>query len=45
MIAGAIKGTPTGDDNSIESATVANMFWDLYQMRGEIRGRITDPRF
>jgi NADP-dependent 3-hydroxy acid dehydrogenase YdfG len=45
MIAGAIKGTPTGDDNSIESATVANMFWDLYQMRGEIRGRVTDPRF
>jgi NADP-dependent 3-hydroxy acid dehydrogenase YdfG len=43
-IAGAIKGTPTGDENSIESSAVADMFWKLYQGRDEIRGRVTDPR-
>jgi NADP-dependent 3-hydroxy acid dehydrogenase YdfG len=43
-IAGAIKGTPTGDENSIEAAEVAGQFWDLYQARNEIRARVTDPR-
>ena len=39
-IAGAIKGTPTGNDLGIEPATVAEAFWTLYQTRGGIRARV-----
>ncbi|MDR3472260.1 MAG: SDR family NAD(P)-dependent oxidoreductase [Devosia sp.] len=43
-IAGAIKGTPTGDAESIEAAEVAGKFWDMYRTRSEMRMRVTDPR-
>jgi NAD(P)-dependent dehydrogenase (short-subunit alcohol dehydrogenase family) len=42
MVAGIVKGT--GSDNgqgTIESTTIANKFWDLYQARSETRARVT----
>ena len=42
MVAGAIKGTPFDNGSmTIQGATVAERFWDLYQGRGEIRARVT----
>jgi NADP-dependent 3-hydroxy acid dehydrogenase YdfG len=41
MVAGGIKGTPTGSADGIESSTVANKFWELYIARGEIRARVS----
>ena len=41
-VAGAIKGTPFDNGSmTIEGATVAERFWELYQGRGEIRARVT----
>ncbi len=41
MVASAIKGTPwAGGGEGIESSTVADKFWELYQARGEIRARV-----
>jgi NADP-dependent 3-hydroxy acid dehydrogenase YdfG len=42
MVAGSVKGTPWDQGNAtIEASSVAGKFWDLYQARGEIRGRIS----
>jgi NADP-dependent 3-hydroxy acid dehydrogenase YdfG len=42
MVAGAVKGTAfAGDGQGIESSAIANVFWDLYQARGEIRARVS----
>jgi len=41
MIAGAIKGTPWGNADSIEPSIVADKFWELYQARDEVRARIS----
>ena len=41
MVAGAVKGTAfAGDGGGIESAAIADKFWNLYQARDEIRDRI-----
>jgi short-subunit dehydrogenase len=41
MVAGTVKGTAWDSGNAtIEAATIANKFWELYQGRGEIRARI-----
>ena len=41
MVAGVVKGTPWDSGNAtLESATIANKFWELYQARGEVRARI-----
>ncbi len=39
-VAGSVKGTPWGNDSSIDPATIADKFWELYEGRGEIRGRV-----
>lgn len=39
-VAGSVKGTPWGNDSSIDPATIADKFWELYESRGETRGRI-----
>jgi NAD(P)-dependent dehydrogenase (short-subunit alcohol dehydrogenase family) len=36
MIRGTIKGTPTGNSNSVEPSRIADKFWELYQTRGEM---------
>ena len=48
MVAGIIKGTPVAGNGdgiesltAIESSTVADKFWELYQARGEIRARVS----
>ena len=41
MVAGAVNGTPTGNGQGIEGATVAAKFWELYQTRDEIRARVS----
>ena len=41
MIAGAVKGTAWAADGGIESSTIANTFWDLYQARAEIRASVS----
>jgi len=41
VVAGAVKGTAWASDGGIEGATIANRFWELYQGRGEIRGRVS----
>jgi len=41
MIAGTIQGTPWDTGNSIDPATVADQFWALYQVRGEVRARVS----
>lgn len=40
MVAGAVKGTPTGGAGGIEADAVADRFWMLYKARGEIRATI-----
>jgi NADP-dependent 3-hydroxy acid dehydrogenase YdfG len=42
MVAGIVKGTrwDSGRAN-LESATIANKFWELYQARGEVRARVS----
>lgn len=35
MVRGTIKGTPTESANSIEPATIAEKFWELYRSRGD----------
>jgi NAD(P)-dependent dehydrogenase (short-subunit alcohol dehydrogenase family) len=40
MIYGTVKGTPSGNDNAIDPAVVANTFWDLYRSRSEPRARV-----
>jgi len=41
MVASAIKGTPwAAGGDGIESSTVADKFWELYQGRSEIRARV-----
>jgi short-subunit dehydrogenase len=42
LVAGNIKGS-AGDKGAatIDGATVANKFWELYQARGEVRARIS----
>lgn len=39
-VAGSVKGTPWGNDSSIDPATIADKFWELYEGRGENRGRV-----
>lgn len=42
MVAGAIKGTSSDSGGqAIESSTVANKFWELYQARGAVRARVS----
>ena len=41
MIAGAVKGTPTGDDVAIDPAEIAASFLDLYRSRDAVRARVT----
>ncbi len=41
MVAGTIKGTPWSNGDSIDPATVADKFWELYQTRGEVRARVS----
>lgn len=41
MIAGTIKGTAWENADSIDPATVAEKFWELYQARDEIRARLS----
>jgi NADP-dependent 3-hydroxy acid dehydrogenase YdfG len=42
MVAGTIKGSAWDRGNSsLESTVVAKKFWELYQSRGEIRGRVS----
>lgn len=40
-IAGAIRGTPWGNETSIDPAVVAQRFWELYQARSELRARLS----
>lgn len=40
MIYGTIKGTPTGNDNSIAPAVIAEKYWDLYNSRAETRAAV-----
>jgi NADP-dependent 3-hydroxy acid dehydrogenase YdfG len=39
-VAGTVKGTAWGNDSSIDPATIANKFWELYKARGETRARV-----
>jgi NAD(P)-dependent dehydrogenase (short-subunit alcohol dehydrogenase family) len=41
MVAGGVKGTPFGGENGIESARIADAFWNLSQARDEIRVRVS----
>ncbi len=41
MVAGTIQGTPWDTGNSIDPATVADKFWELYQAHGEVRARVS----
>lgn len=42
MVAGMVKGTAWDSGNAnLDPATIANKFWELYQARGEIRGRVS----
>jgi hypothetical protein len=37
-----VKGTAWDSGNAnLDPATIANKFWELYQARGEIRGRVS----
>jgi NAD(P)-dependent dehydrogenase (short-subunit alcohol dehydrogenase family) len=36
MVRSTIKGTPTGNGNSVEPSRIADKFWELYQSRGEM---------
>lgn len=40
MIYGTVKGTPSGNDNGVDPAIVANTFWDLYRSRTDLRARV-----
>ncbi|BDI29894.1 short-chain dehydrogenase [Capsulimonas corticalis] len=40
-IAGTIKGTAWESADSLDPATVADKFWELYQGRGEVRARMS----
>jgi NAD(P)-dependent dehydrogenase (short-subunit alcohol dehydrogenase family) len=40
MVAGMVKGTGQNTDQGIEGSAIAELFWSLYQGRGEIRARI-----
>lgn len=40
MVYGTIKGTPSGDANSIEPARIAEEYWRLYQTRSETRAAV-----
>jgi hypothetical protein len=42
MVAGMVKGAAWDNgQGGIESAAIANNFWELYQARDEIRARIS----
>jgi hypothetical protein len=42
MVAGMVKGTARDSGTGgIESSTIANRFWELYQARGEVRARVS----
>jgi len=41
MVAGGVKGTPFGGDAGIEPSTIADAFWKLYQVRDEVRARVS----
>jgi NADP-dependent 3-hydroxy acid dehydrogenase YdfG len=43
MVYGTIKGTPSGDSNSIDPALIAQEHWRLYQTRSETRAAIRTP--
>jgi NAD(P)-dependent dehydrogenase (short-subunit alcohol dehydrogenase family) len=41
-VAGAVKGTAWDSGNAtLEAATIANKFWDLYQARKDVRARVS----
>jgi NAD(P)-dependent dehydrogenase (short-subunit alcohol dehydrogenase family) len=40
VIAGAVKGTPWAQGDTIEPAAIAQKFFELYEGRGEIRARV-----
>ncbi len=40
MVNGTIKGTPTGNGNSIDPAVIAEKYWDLYRSRSETRATV-----
>lgn len=41
MVRGTIKGTPSGDGNSVEPSRIADKFWELYRSRGEMLAGIS----
>jgi NAD(P)-dependent dehydrogenase (short-subunit alcohol dehydrogenase family) len=42
VVAGTVKGSAWDKGNAnLDSATIANKFWELYQARGEVRARIS----
>ena len=40
MVYGTIKGTPSGDGNSIDPARIAQEYWLLYQTRSQTRAAV-----
>jgi NADP-dependent 3-hydroxy acid dehydrogenase YdfG len=40
MVHGTIKGTPSGDSNSIDPVRIAEEYWRLYQARNETRAEV-----
>ena len=40
MVYGTIKGTPSGDGNSIDPARIAEEYWQLYQTRSQTRAAV-----
>jgi len=43
MVYGTIKGTPSGDNNSIDPVLIAQEYWRLYQTRSETRAAVRIP--
>ncbi len=42
MVAGTVKGSAWDRGNSsLESTTIANRFWELYQSRADTRARVS----
>jgi short-subunit dehydrogenase len=42
MVAGSVKGSAWDRGNAgLESAAIANKFWELYQARGDVRARVS----
>jgi NADP-dependent 3-hydroxy acid dehydrogenase YdfG len=43
MVYGTIKGTPSGDSNSVDPVDIAQEYWRLYQTRSETRAAVKTP--